>query len=78
MGPPPRIREKVVRGLKREDSAILTGLQIYHNHVRPHLGLPEGQTPGEAAGIRIEGDDKWLTLILAAAKAKDRAELPAD
>ena len=65
-----RLREKVVRGLKKEDSAILTGLQIYHNHLRPHLGLPEGQTPGEAAGIHIDGDDKLLTLILAAAKAK--------
>ena len=68
-----RHREKVVRGLKNEDSAILTGLQIYHNHVRPHLGLPDGQTPGEAAGIRIEGDDKWLTLIRAAAKSNARA-----
>ena len=64
-----RIREKVVRGLKREDSAILTGLRVYHNHVRPHLGLPEGQTPGEAAGIHVEGSNKWLTMILAAAKA---------
>ena len=69
-----RMREKVTRGLKSEDSAILAGLQIYHNHVRPHLGLPDGQTPGEAAGIRIEGDDKWLTLILAAAKAKAAAK----
>lgn len=69
-----RMREKVTRGLKSEDSAILVGLQIYHNHVRPHLGLPDGQTPGEAAGIRIEGDDKWLTLILAAAKAKAAAK----
>ena len=62
-----RHREKVVRGLKREDSAILTGLRLYHNHVRPHLGLPDGQTPGEAAGIRIEGDNKWKTIIQNAA-----------
>ena len=68
-----RLREKVVRGLKREDSAILAGLQIYHNHVRPHLGLPDGQTPGEAAGIHVEGADKLLTLIRAAAKAQAKA-----
>ena len=54
--------------LKKEDSAILTGLRLYHNHVRPHLGLPDNMTPGEAAGIRIKGDNKWKTLIQAAAK----------
>ena len=62
-----RHREKVVRGLKKEDSAILTGLRLYHNHVRPHLGLG-GKTPGEAAGIHIEGNNKWKTLIQAAAR----------
>ena len=69
-----RMREKVTRGLKKEDSAILSGLQTYHNHVRPHLGLPDGQTPGEAAGIHVEGEDGWLTIILAAAKSKAKAE----
>lgn len=32
-------------------------------------GLSEGQTPGEVAGIHIDGADKLLTLILVAAKA---------
>ena len=68
-----RHREKVVRGLKKDDSAIITGLQLYYNHVRSHLGLPDGQTPGEAAGIKIEGDNKWKTLIQAAAKAEAAA-----
>ena len=63
-----RMREKVVRGLKKDDSAILSGLQTYHNHVRPHLGLPGGQTPGEAAGIRVSGDNPWITIIQSAAK----------
>ena len=63
-----RHREKVVHGLKTGDSAILAGLRIYHNHVRPHLGL-DGQTPGEAAGIRIEGNNKRKTMIQAAAMA---------
>ena len=62
-----RHREKVTRGLKKEDSAILTGLQLYHNYVRPHLAL-DGKTPAEAAGIDIEGNNKILTMIQAAAK----------
>lgn len=62
-----RHREKVVRGLKREDSAILSGLRLYHNHVKPHLGLPGNRTPEEAAGVTIEGTNKWQTIIRAAA-----------
>ena len=29
-------REKVMRSLKKPDTPILTGMQIYHNYVRPH------------------------------------------
>ena len=64
-----RHREKVVRGLKKKDSVILSGLRIYHSHIRPHIGLSDGQTPGEAAGIRIEGNNKRKTMIQAAAMA---------
>ena len=64
-----RLREKVLRGLKKDDSGILDGLRIYHNFMRPHLGLPNQITPSEAAGIQIEGTNKWMTLIQAAAKA---------
>jgi transposase-like protein len=63
-----RDREKVTRNLKKEDSPILTGLQIYHNYVRPHMGL-EGKTPADLCGIEVEGNDKWLTLIQNAAHA---------
>ena len=75
-----RMREKVTRGLKREDSAIISGLPIHHNFLRSHLGLPEGMTPAEAAGIHIEGADKILTLVRAAAVlgAKIRAEARAE
>ena len=65
-----RLREDAVRGLKREDSAIISGLRLYHNFVRPHLGLPDNQTPAEAAGITVEGNNKFQTLIQAAAKAE--------
>lgn len=62
-----RSREKVMRSLKREDSPILDGYQIFHNHMRPHMGLG-GKTPAERAGIEIEGENKWLTLIQNASK----------
>ena len=66
-----RHREKVTRGLKREDSAIISGL---HNFVRPHLGLADpSMTPAEAAGIDVQGDNKFLTLIQAAARSYDPA-----
>jgi len=32
-----REREKVMRSLKRDDSPIIKGLQIYHNYFRPHM-----------------------------------------
>ena len=57
-----RAREKVMRSLKREDTPILTGMQIFHNHVRPHMAL-DGKTPAELAGIEIKGENKWMTLI---------------
>ena len=61
-----RDREKVTRNLKTDDSPILTGMQLFHNYVRPHMGL-DGKTPADLAGIRVEGEDKWLTLIQNAA-----------
>jgi len=57
-----RSREKVMRSLKREDSPILDGYQIFHNHMRPHMALG-GKTPAELAGIQVKGENKWLTLI---------------
>lgn len=51
-------REKVVRRFKKDDSAILTGLRLYHNLVHTHYGLPDNRAPGEAAGIHAEGDNK--------------------
>lgn len=57
-----RDREKVMRGLKRTDTPIVSGYQIFHNYIRPHEGL-EGKTPSEACGIKVEGNNKWLTLI---------------
>lgn len=57
-----RDREKVMRSLKKQDSPIIAGMQIYHNFIREHEGL-KGKTPAEAAGITVEGQNKWLTII---------------
>jgi hypothetical protein len=57
-----RQREKVMRTLKRPDTPILTGYQIYHNYIRPHEAL-KGKTTAEVAGIQVRGKDKWMTLI---------------
>jgi hypothetical protein len=62
-----RDREKVMRGLKKKDTPILKGYQIYHNFIRGHSGL-DGRTPAEEYGIRVEGKNKWKTLIQNASK----------
>ncbi|MGA8858120.1 MAG: transposase, partial [Candidatus Bathyarchaeia archaeon] len=66
-----RDREKIVRGIKSEHSPLLEGYQIYHNYVRPHMGL-DGKTPAEVAGIEVKGKDKWLTLIQNASRKYER------
>jgi putative transposase len=62
-----RDREKVMRDLKKSDTSILIGYQIFHNYIREHEGL-EGKTPAEACGIKIEGKNRWITLIQNAMK----------
>ncbi len=52
-----RDREKIVSGLKKKDTTILKGYQIYHNYIREHEGL-NGKTPAEACGIEVKGDNK--------------------
>ena len=65
-----RDREKVMRGLKKDDTEVLKGYQLYHNYFRPHEAL-DGKTPSEACGITIEGKNKWITLIQNASYHKD-------
>ena len=49
------------RGIKSARSQLIKALRVHYNHVSPHEGLG-GSTPGEAAGIIVNGD-KWRTLI---------------
>jgi len=57
-----RDREKTFRGLKIESTPIIDGNRIYYNFIKPHENL-DGKTPSEEAGITIEGNNKWLTLM---------------
>jgi len=53
--------------IKKDDSVMFDGYQMYHNFLRPHMGL-DGKTPAEKCGIKINGDNKWITLIQNASK----------
>jgi len=57
-----RDREKAMRGLKKDDTQLLTGYQLFHNFIRPHEAL-DGKTPSEMCGLKVEGENKWITLI---------------
>lgn len=57
-----RDREKVMRGLKRNDTEMLSGYQLFHNYIRPHQAL-DGETPADSCGIIIKGKNKWKTPI---------------
>jgi len=55
--------DKVMRAIKKPDSAIIEGQRIYYNHIRPHQGL-NGKTPAQAAGLELTlGENKWESLI---------------
>ena len=51
-----------MRGLKVDTTPIIEGHRLYYNFIKPHEAL-DGKTPSEEAGIIIEGDNKWLTLM---------------
>lgn len=60
-------REKTMWGLKIDTTPIIEGHRLYYNFIKPHESL-DGKTPSEEAGITIEGDNKWLTLMKKAIK----------
>lgn len=69
-----RDRERVMRTLEKADTPILIDVQIFHNYIRPHTAL-KGETPTSATGIRVEGENRWITLIQNAAKEKATLDL---
>jgi hypothetical protein len=64
-----RDRERVMRTLEKSDTHILSGMQIFHNYVRPHEAL-ERQMPADAAEIKVHDENKWLTLMQNASRGK--------
>jgi hypothetical protein len=51
-----------MRALERADTPILSGMRSYHNFVKPYMAL-NGKTPAEAGGIKVNGGNKWITII---------------
>lgn len=58
-----RDREKVFRGLKKKDTPIIEGMRLWYNFSKEHGGLGGDVTPSEAALIKVDGDNKWKTII---------------
>jgi len=50
------------RGIKRRNSPVFPGFRVWYNFARRHTALGRS-TPAEAAGVRVHGDNKWVTLI---------------
>jgi hypothetical protein len=58
-----------MRTLEKADTPILSGMRIYDDLVKPHMAL-EGKTPAGMAGIKVQGENKWITIIQSASKTK--------
>lgn len=49
--------------MKKTDTSIREGFDIYYNFIRPHQAL-DGKTPAEKAGMQLNlNGNKWLQLI---------------
>ena len=57
-----RDRQRLMRALEKSETPILSGMQIFENYVRPHQAL-NGKTLAEVAGIKVNGENRWLTII---------------
>lgn len=73
-----RERNKVMRGFNGNQTAqaLLDGLRVYYNFVRPHMGIGNN-TPAQAAKIDLKLDEnRWLSLLRKAAKHKNSNNHP--
>ena len=68
-----RDREKVFRGLKKKDTPLIQGLKLWYNFSKEHGGLGGDVTPSEAALIKVDGDNKWKTIIQNASLYKENS-----
>jgi hypothetical protein len=63
-------RLKVRCGWKSMRTSLAEGARIHYNFVRPHQGL-EGQTPAQAAGVGVDGENRWFELLARAIRKRD-------
>jgi len=59
--------------VKNSNTPIVEGHRLYYNFIKPHESL-EGKTPSEEAGITIDGNNKWLSLMKTAIQHKKAHE----
>ena len=52
-----RDRELAFRGLKKKDTPIIGGYQVFYNYTKKHMGLGE-LTPAEASKIKVDSVNK--------------------
>lgn len=45
-------RSKVMRAIKKPDSAFIQGQRVYYNYLRPHTAF-DGKTPAQTASIDL-------------------------
>ena len=64
-----RDREVACRGIKKVSSPLFDGFQTYYNFTKRHGGIGR-MTPAEAAGILVDGPNKWKTIIQNAALSR--------
>ena len=64
-----RDREVAYRGIKNMDSPLFDGFQTFYNFSKKHGSLDK-KTPAEMAGILVEGNNKWKTIIQNASLSK--------
>ncbi len=68
-----RDREKVFRGLKKKDMPLIQGLKLWYNFSKEHGRLDGDVTPSESALIKVDGDNKWKTIIQNASLYKENS-----
>jgi transposase-like protein len=64
-------RSKVMRAIKKPDSAFIDGQRIYYDYIRPHQGL-DGKTPAQAAGLDLELDKNKCESLIRRARTDKR------
>ena len=67
-----RDREKVFRGLKKIDTPIIDGMKAYYNFTKKH-GALNSKTPSEEALIKVDGKNRWKTIIENASLYKENS-----